>query len=267
MSAYSSYFKIRFIHGLQYRAAAIAGVSTQLAWGFIYLMLYQAFYMSAKENAPMSYSELASYIWMQQAFLALFMTWFLDNELFEMISKGNVSYELCRPLDLYNIWFVKNCALRLSKAVLRCFPILIIASFLPKPYQLSLPASGLSGLLFIIAMVLALIVVVAYCMLIYIFTFYTISPIGVRIALVMTADFFSGGLIPLPFFPDWLAKYLYLTPFAAMQNVPFRIYSGSIPLDEAIFAISLQIFWAVVLILIGKVILSKAIKRVVVQGG
>lgn len=267
MRAYLSFFKIRFINGLQYRAAAYAGIATQFAWGFMYIMLYETFYKSNPNMAPMKFSQLSSYIWLQQAFLALFMTWFLDNDILDLITSGNVAYELCRPLDLYNSWFAKNCAVRLSKAVLRCFPILIIAFILPEPYKFKLPGSSVAALLFIISMILGFIVVVAYCMLVYIFTFYTISPMGVRMALVMTADFLSGGLVPLPFLPDWLTKYIYLSPFAAMQNVPFRIYSGSIPFNEAFYSIFLQIVWAIILILIGRTVLSRALKKVIVQGG
>ena len=57
---------------------------------------------------PMEFDQLASYIWLQQAFLAFFAVWILDNEIFEEIRSGNVAYELCRPLDLYNLWFVKT---------------------------------------------------------------------------------------------------------------------------------------------------------------
>lgn len=267
MTAYLSFFKIRFKNSLQYRAAAFAGVATQFAWGFMYIMMYEAFYKSNIKMAPMKLSQLSSYIWLQQAFLALFMTWFLDNDIFDLISSGNVCYELCRPLDIYNAWFVKNCAIRLSKAMLRCFPILLVAFFLPKPYRFYLPSSFVNMVLFLFSMFLSLMVVVSYCMLVYIFTFFTISPMGVRIALVMTADFLSGGLVPLPFFPDWFSKYIYLSPFAAMQNDPFRIYVGNVSIKEAVFSIMLQILWALVLIIIGKLILSKALKRVIVQGG
>jgi len=267
MKAYLCFFKIRFINGLQYRTAAYAGIATQFAWGFMYIMLYQALYKSNPSRAPMNFSQLSSYIWLQQAFLALFMTWFLDNDIFNLITSGNIAYELCRPFDIYNTWFVKSCAVRLSRTLLRCFPILIIAFFLPAPYNFNLPSSPASALLFLITAFLSFIVVISYCMLVYIFTFYTVSPIGVRLALVMTADFLSGGLVPLPFLPDWLTKYLYLSPFAAMQNVPFRIYSGQIPVNETFSPIALQVFWAATLIIIGKFIISKALKRVTVQGG
>lgn len=267
MKAYWSFFKIRFINGLQYRAAAYAGVATQLAWGFMYIMLYHSFYLSNPSAVPMSISKLSSYIWLQQSFLALFMTWFLDNDIFELISSGNVAYEMCRPLDIYNMWFIKSLAIRFSKTLLRCFPILIIASLLPGTYKFSGPPSLSAFVLFLISMILGSIVVISYCMLIYIFTFYTVSPMGIRMVMTMIADFFSGGLVPLPLLPDWLTKYIYYSPFGAMQNTPFRIYIGDVSINEAVISILLQGFWAVVLIVIGKFIMSKAIKKVFVQGG
>lgn len=267
MKKYLSFFKIRFINGLQYRTAAYAGVATQLAWGFMYIMLYNSFAESNIYAMNMTTKEIANYIWLQQAFLALFMTWFLDNDIFRIIGNGDVAYELIRPMDLYNMWFVKNCALRLSKTLLRSVPILFIALFLPEPYRFTMAKSPAYFMLFCISMFMAFIVVVGYCMIVYICCFYTISPMGVRMVFVMTADFLSGGIIPIPLMPEWFTKYLYLSPFGAMQNGPFRIYSGNIPLNNALITIMLQCFWAVILIFIGRGLMKRASKKIVVQGG
>ncbi|GFP77405.1 ABC transporter permease [Clostridium fungisolvens] len=267
MRGYISFFRIRFINGLQYRAAAYAGIITQFAWGFMYIMLYQAFYRSGAKNLPMNFTQLSSYIWLQQAFLALFMTWFLENDIFDLITSGNVAYELVRPLDLYNLWFSRSCANRLSKAILRCFPILFVAMILPEPYRFHLPVSIISAVLFFISMVVAFLLVVAYCMLIYIFTMYTVSPMGIRMVLVMLADFLSGGLVPLPLLPDWFTKYINFLPFASMQNTPFRIYSGSVSSVDALYRLILQFIWLLMLVGLGKIMIKKALKNVVVQGG
>ena len=40
MRAYLNYFKLRIITNLQYRAAALAGIGTQLFFGLTYIMLY-----------------------------------------------------------------------------------------------------------------------------------------------------------------------------------------------------------------------------------
>ena len=267
MRKYLSFFRIRFIAGLQYRAAAWAGVATQFAWGGLNILMFRAFYESAENVFPMPFSSLSSYIWLQQAFLALFMAWFFDNEIFDSIVSGNIAYELCRPCDIYGMWFTKNLAIRISRAVLRCMPILVFAFILPHPYNIGLPSDFLSFALFVLSMVLGLLVIVAFSMLIYISAFYTISPMGIRILATSVIEFFAGALIPIPFFPEKLQPIIYALPFASMQNTPFLIYTGYLSGAEAIKSIALQLFWLVVLYAFGRVIIKHALKKVVVQGG
>ncbi|MBQ4606529.1 MAG: hypothetical protein IJB15_07465, partial [Clostridia bacterium] len=50
---YCTYFRIRFTSGLQYRAAAMAGVATQFAWGFLTVLLYKAFWEADPDAFPM----------------------------------------------------------------------------------------------------------------------------------------------------------------------------------------------------------------------
>jgi len=266
IQAYLSLFRIRFINSLQYRLAAYAGVATQFAWGFMTLLQFGAFY-SAGGEFPMEYSQLSSYVWLQQAFLALFMAWFFDNEIFALITGGNIAYELARPVDLYTMWFTKNAAIRCSKALLRFIPILAVSVFLPAPYGLSLPASLPAFIMFCVTMVLALCVVVAFVMLVYIATFYTMNPLGVRLIALSATDFLTGALIPLPFFPDRLRKIIELTPFASMQNLPLRIYCGNIAGAELWHSVGLQVFWLAALVVFGRMWMNAALRRVVVQGG
>ena len=267
MKKYISFFRLRFIYGLQYRAAALAGIATQFTWGMLEILLFKAFYEEGSSEFPMAFSALVSYIWMQQAFLSLFMTWFLENEIFDSIKNGNVAYELCRPIDLYNMWFVRSMANRLSKAVLRSMPILVIAAIIPEPYRLHLPIDFVAGIWFLITLILGYLVVVAFCMLVYISTFFTISPMGVRIVAISVVEFFSGAVIPLPFLPDKIRMGFELLPFASMQNVPLRIYSGDIAGADIYEKAALQLFWLVILVGTGKLLTKKATKKVVVQGG
>ena len=56
-------------------------------------------------------------------------------------------------------------------------------------------------------------------------------------------------------------------PFASMQNVPLRVYSGDLAGTELLFALSMQLFWLTMLLVIGKVLCNKALKQIAVQGG
>ncbi|MDF2485428.1 MAG: transporter permease [Herbinix sp.] len=266
-SKYASLFRIKFIAGLQYRAAAAAGVATQFAWGIMGILLYKAFYEASPDAFPMSFQALSSYLWLQQAFLALFMGWIFENEIFQQITEGGIAYELCRPMDLYHMWFCRSMANRLSKAVLRCMPILIFAAFLPVPYGIGMPASVVAGVGFLITAILGFLVVIAYSMLIYIATFYTYTPTGVRMVSISVVEFLGGAVIPLPFLPEGIRKVVELLPFASMQNIPLRIYSGDITGMEMFAKAGLQLFWIIALVWIGKRLIGVALKRVVVQGG
>jgi ABC-2 type transport system permease protein len=88
MKRYFSLFRVRYINDLQYRTAAIAGCVTQAAWGFFFILLYRAFYRENPSNFPMKMSALSSYIWLGQAFLAIFMAWFFDSEILHLSKAG-----------------------------------------------------------------------------------------------------------------------------------------------------------------------------------
>lgn len=267
MRKYISYLKLRFLMGLQYRAAALAGVSTQFAWGAMEIMVFKAFYETDSASFPMTFQAIVSYTWFQQAFLALFAVWIMEDEIFESITNGNIAYELCRPINIYDMWFTRSISLRTSKAILRCFPILIVAALLPKPYRLTLPENGMVFGAFLVSMVLAFLVVVAFINLIYVSTLFIISPQGIRMIIVSVMEFFTGAVIPLPFFPDNIRGIMELLPFASMQNTPLRIYSGDIVGMQIVEKLQLQIIWLIILVIAGKGLCKIAERKVIVQGG
>jgi len=267
MRAYYSLFKMRLLKGLQYRIAALAGVLTQFFWGFMYIMIFEAFYKSTSSVQPISLRELIQVLWLQQSFLALIMLWFRDTELINLITSGNIAYELVRPSDLYSFWYAKLIAQRLSSALLRCFPILIVAILLPYPYNFTLPPNLTAFILFVITLTFGIILIVAISMLIYISIFYTMSGVGSLLIFGVLGEFFSGLLIPVPLMPNFLKNIVYLLPFRYTSDLPFRIYAGNIGTKEALISIGVQLLWIIIIITGGRLWMNKALKRIVVQGG
>ena len=267
MRACLAFFRMRLQSGLQYRAAALAGIVTQFFWGAMEIGLYRAFYEGAPGKFPMAFSALVSYIWLRQAFLALLNTWTYENELFDAILSGNVAYELCRPCSLCGMWFARTLALRLSRAALRCGPILVLAALLPAPWGLSLPASGGAFALFAASLLLSACVGSALCLLVYFSCFFTVSSEGIRSVLLPVAELLSGSLIPLPMMPDGLAKVMALSPFGALSNAPLRIYSGDLAGADAWLAVGLQVFWLIVMLSGGAALQRRGLRRLCVQGG
>lgn len=147
----------------------------------------------------MEFSHLVSYIWIQQAFLALFAPWGVGGNAVETIVSGNIAYDLARPMDIYNRWFFETIADRVSRMTLRSAPILIVAFILPAPFRMTLPSDIFQFSMFIISTPIAVFAVTAYCLIDYISAFYTMSRYNV--IFVILADFLAGGYVPIPFFP------------------------------------------------------------------
>ncbi len=267
MRKYYLFFKLRFAAGVQYRMATVTALATQLIWGLMECLVYKVIAEAYGNNLPMDYASIVAYIWLKEALLVLFNTWNADNDIFGMIMNGDIAYELCRPVSVYSMWFSRNVGGRISQVILRCYPVLLCAFLMPKPYKMSLPVSGVAFGLFLVTTILGMGVTVAFCTLVYMLCFFTISPKGWKMVLTGAVDFLSGNIIPLPFFPAPFLKIVELLPFAYMQNVPFRIYCGDMVGEEIFLSILKQIFWLIVLISLGVLLWKRVENRIVVQGG
>lgn len=267
MKSYLSYFKLKFITGLQYRAAALAGMATQFFFGFVYISVYIAFYETGSGTAPMPLDELVSFLWLNQAFFALVYMWYKDKEILTMIKNGNVAYELCRPQDLYWMWFSKIFGERLSNVALRFLPVLLVAIFLPVPYHLDLSITLIRLLVFLISITLSSILMVSLVLLYHVICLFTLDEKGIVNIFMIVSDILSGLVLPIPFFPNWLKNISNFLPFRYVSDFPFRLYVGNISIEEGIISIIVQIVWITILIILGRLITKKALNKAVIQGG
>ncbi|MDR3148490.1 MAG: ABC transporter permease [Oscillospiraceae bacterium] len=267
MKSYLAMFRMKFIAGIQYHAAAWAGIATQFFWGFMLIMIYRAFYRSGGAEPPIEWKQLVAYIWLQQSFLTITNLFFIDNDLISGITDGQVAYELCRPYDMYSFWFVRLTAARLSRFVLRFAPILVAAFLLPEPYRMDLPVSAGALSAFLLSMCLSLFLAIAVSMFVYILTFITMTPLGARIIIGIAAEFLAGQAIPIPLMPEWLQHILNFLPYRYISDLPLRLYSGHISGTDALFQIGLQALWVLGLTALGYLAFRWVTRRIVIQGG
>ena len=268
---YLAVLSARYRMLLQYRAAALAGFGTQLFWGAIRLMILAAFYDASTRTQPMSMSDIVPYVWLGQALFAM-LPWNVDAELVQKIRDGSVAYELLRPLDLYTFWYARTLALRTAPTTLRCIPMLTFSMLLLpaiglKDWAMPLPSSLLAGSLFCLSIAMAFLVTTAITMLVHISLLWTLSAQGADRIMPAVVMMFSGMIVPLPLLPDWVQPLLVAQPFRGLVDVPFRIYSGNIAPDVASIEIVQQGAWLLLLIWLGRRLLARGTRQLVVQGG
>jgi ABC-2 type transport system permease protein len=263
MKAYRAIFVSRFLSLLQYRSAALAGIATQLFFGLVRVMIYDGFYRSSLSPQPMTVDQVVTYIWLGQAMLLLVLL-DVDKDIAAMIRTGNVAYEMTRPLDLYSVWFTRALSGRAAPLLMRSVPIFVIAgAFL----GLRRPASLWAGTLFLFSSLAGLLLAASFVALMTVCMFWTISGEGINRLAAPAIFFFSGIVIPLPLFPDWMQRLTSVLPFRGLIDTPFRIYMGVLTGPTAVGALLHQLAWAIVFILLGRMILLRGVKRLVVQGG
>src|SRR5215470_10102892 len=199
MKAYLAILSSRFLALLQYRAAAIAGVGTQLFFGLVRVMIFDGFYRSSSSPQPMTVDQVVTYIWLGQAMLLLAM-FDVDKDVAAMIRTGNVAYEMTRPLDLYTVWFTRALSGRAAPLLMRSIPIFIVSGLF---LGLKAPASLSAGFLFVLSTCAGLVLAASLVALLTAGLFWTISGEGLNRLAVPAIFFLSGIVIPLPLFPSW----------------------------------------------------------------
>lgn len=265
MSSYFGIFKMNFKGELQYRVKALSGVVTQVFWGLMYIYLYTAF-MGGKVIAGFSIEQMITYVWLGQAFLVIR---FLDlpKNCAKDIENGNICYKFVRPINLYNQWYAEHLGYKLSATILRCIPLILFAAIMPSSIRIMLPVSFTAFVLFLLALAIGTLLTSAISMIIVYLTFKTLSARG-TVSICNTICGVLGGLyIPLVFMPESIQNILNYLPFRFILDLPARIYIGNIPPLEGIQFIGIAFAWLIAIIFIGKILINRAGKSAIIQGG
>lgn len=248
-----------------YRAATYAGVFTNTIFGFIKAYVLIAVFAS-RGGAPVNgldVRDAVTFAWLGQAFYVVIAVPGLD--LAERIRTGDVVSDLYRPRDLQAWWLAHDVG-RLGYQVLvrSAVPTVVGALF----FDLRFPSSPFVWLAFAGAFVAAELVCYAHRFIMSLLTFWSLNYVPLHQAAAVLIFFFSGLLVPVTLFPEWLQQVAAFTPYPSMMQVPVEVLLGKhAGFVDTAQALGSQLLWAVVLLGIGRVVLSRATRKVIVQGG
>jgi ABC-2 type transport system permease protein len=271
MNAYATIVAARFRTLLRYRGAALGGLFTQTAFGLMRIMILEGFYRSARSAQSFTFEQAVAYVWLGQATFVMF-PWNVDPEIRDLVRSGGVAYELCRPLDLYNLWYARAVAFRAAPTLLRLVPMFLVAAIgLPliglDEWRLRLPPSPGIALLWLVAMLVAFVLSCAIGTLLNITLLWTVSGQGTVGLLAALTTFLGGMTVPLPYFPAWSQPFLRASPFAGLMDLPARVYTGAISTVDATWMLAFALGWTAATMALGRWLLARRMRHVIVQGG
>ena len=266
-----SIFRIKTAEGFQYRMASLAGATTGIFWVLIEITVYIIFYKYAENKnagilAGLDLKQLVSYAWLGQV-LFVMQPMGIDNEIHGKITSGDVGIEMCRPIDLYFHWFARTAASKLTPLFWRGSVVLICGAIMPSAYRMSLPVSPMGLICMLVSCASAFLLCSAFGMLVCAIRINITWGDGPTYIIIFVGMVLSGGYLPLQLWPDFMQTFLLIQPFAGYLDIPLRLYIGTLLPGDAVWAISMQLIWTTVFTLAGKLLMSKRLKTITIQGG
>jgi ABC-2 type transport system permease protein len=188
---------------------------------------------------------------------------FVDFRMSHRIRSGLVSLDLVKPVDYQRarLWEVLGGVWIEVAVVLLVAGVAALVSGPP-----DLPAAPELAL-FLLSMValVPLKFVVSYISTLA--CFWTENFVGVLWTRQALTGLLSGALVPLAFFPGWLATAAEWSPFAGLTSTPALIFVGRATGRHALLLVAVQLGWLALLWLGSRALFGRALRRLTVHGG
>ena len=252
-----------FQKNLAYRAANVAGIATNLFFGAVYVLVYRALFLGRGEVGGFTVSDTVTYAVVAQSLLMV-MSAFGNRELSEAIVKGTIAVDLARPLDFYLYWAAVDLGRAVYYLLFRAIPTFLLGALF---FGVEWPAGPAGWLRFLAAVVLGMLVSFAFRFITNSFAFWTSDARGVLYLTNTVILFLSGFIVPINFFPPWLASIANALPFRGLAQAPIAVYLGKLSGVALLSFAVQQCAWLVVLTLGGRFMLTRMIRRVTLAGG
>lgn len=264
MRLYWEIAKRAFQRQLAYRTANLAGLVTNVFFGYVRATIFVAAF--AGSGAPIAGYELSAavtYTWITQALIMTVMLWgWWDLE--QTIKSGDVVSDLSKPFSLLGFWLARDVGRAAYHLLFRATPILLVGQLV---FGLRWPGSSTVWLWFALSALLALLTSFGWRFLINLSAFWLADARGIGQIAFTAVYFLSGLVVPLRLLPDWLASIALVLPFAGILQTPADVFLERISGPDLLTAIGLQLFWSAALLCVAQLVLTAATRRVVIQGG
>jgi ABC-2 type transport system permease protein len=188
----------------------------------------------------------------------------IDREISSQVTEGNITQSLLKPIDFQVMTYFGALGEAGFRLVLFTLPISVVVFPL---FRVGAPVSAGAAAAVAVSYFLAFLVGSGINFVLGTFALRLKSILGLVRAKMLMLAFLTGTLVPLTFFPGPLRTAVELLPFQAMSYIPVTIWLGKRTGPELWEGLAIQLFWAVALFALGRVLWLTGVRRASVQGG
>ena len=264
LKAYLAIIKGEFLVSISYIAYSYASIIASFTQIVIFYFIWKSVYNGRMQINGYSYDDILAYVVLGRILITMF-NWGVNQYISDLIRTGTIGVRLLFPtnfvMTLYCAGIGNNF---ISNILFGGIPTLVFSMLILK---VSLPYLSFNYVLFGISVFLGFTIMFLFDFLIGIFNFWTESGWAIQTIKSALLKFFSGSLIPISFFPKYLAMIANILPFKAVVDGPINILLGKYETMQAVRYLGYQSVWIVILGILVKLFFDRAVKEINIYGG
>lgn len=260
---YISMMKIMMQNTMAYRFNYFISLIASFIFILTMFYLWRSIFDGNSELAGFTWEDMKTYLFI--TFLSnTLISWYSETRISGKIRDGSVAMDLLKPVDFQKARLAETIG---SSLVEGWIGVLMVLIFIISFSGIKPPEDVISLILFIISLIISLGIKFGIVYIFSLLCFWTTNNMGVAWSRAAITNLFSGALIPLDFFPAWLASIAFILPFQGIVYIPASIYLGNFQFIESLMMVGLQLFWFILLWLFGKLMWNWAVRQVTIHGG
>jgi ABC-2 type transport system permease protein len=246
---------------LNYRMLLLVLMISIFLQVFLLRRLYGALYAS-RPVASFPLHRLLVYLALSNVQMWILQTP-VSREIQHRIREGIIVFDVIRPVSFISQMAARQAGMTVVQLGFMIIPIagLLAAGWLAPPSGIAALGEYALSLFFGFCITLAITLIVG------LIAFWTTEVESLGLLVTLVGQFFAGALVPVSLFPPLLRLVTELLPFQGTGYLPVAIYVGELRGSAALTALLLQGGWCVLLGLAVAAIWSRALHRIVSQGG
>lgn len=258
---YAIWIKMGFLSQFNFRGIIIDRLLGFLFQFVLMLFFWKAVYSDILEINGRNYTDMLVYMLFSVSISALYLyptIAFISTD----IKSGNITTILLKPID-YQLQFLNK---QFGIAV---FMFMILMPILT--LFLVIVGVGFSWdnlILFLISLFLGFLFNAAFNFLLGVLCFWTENSWGIASFKLALVEILSGTLIPLDLFPAYLHNIIInILPFSKITYYPIMIFQNKLSINDIFISFLNIAIWIALTIICSRILLNKAFKNVINNGG
>lgn len=249
---------------IAYRFEYFIGVVNGLLFIFIFTSLWNAIYKNpqAAEDTPFDKDKMIAY-----AVFAMIIRISMTMEelgVGRRVRSGDISLDLIKPVSYSLMLFSEAFGQTVFHWVSRAAPILVFSLW---AFDVAMPDKASNYALLAVSWAMGYVILFFVNFAFALLAFWFLETFSFQLMKFGLFTVFSGGIVPIDFFPDWIRPMISLLPFQYILYVPTSVFIGHAEGARAAELVGPQAAWVVILGGLCQIMWRAAGRKLVLQGG